>query len=359
MAGALPSPLTARGSPKMSGDRTCSASPRRGSGAAAPSTARQTQRSPFGASALRIGRAVHEVNKRVERLSRLANKRSLFDDPAAEIGQMSAVLKQEMSTIGASIAALARAPRGGGGRQWAAHAEAVLAWLGQGLNTGSEAFQAALKQREAIQSAKETRAEKLSGVAAGVAAPSTPAAGPRGGSSLLYRGHRRPAPPSAAATAWAHHDINASGMAAPPTCSAAYSPGLATPGGAGMAGAHGDTVIDMSGMMTPQPPGSGDSYAQQQAWMPRSRKHREQEVTAMQSTLADIGQMFSRFSAIVAEQGELIERIDANTEASVNNVEEAHNQILKYSKYVQGNRGLIVKTFAVLAFFIVLFSSLR
>ena len=79
----------------------------------------------------------------------------------------------------------------------------------------------------------------------------------------------------------------------------------------------------------------------------------------MQSTLADIGQMFSRFSAIVAEQGELIERIDANTEASVNNVEEAHNQILKYSKYVQGNRGLIVKTFAVLAFFIVLFSSLR
>ena len=151
------------------------------------------------------------------------------------------------------------------------------------------------------------------------------------------------------------------GMAAPPTCSAAYSPGLATPGGAGAhgAGAHGDTVIDMSGMMTPQPPGSGDSYAQQQAWMPRSRKHREQEVTAMQSTLADIGQMFSRFSAIVAEQGELIERIDANTEASVNNVEEAHNQILKYSKYVQGNRGLIVKTFAVLAFFIVLFSSLR
>ena len=351
----------------MSGDRTAEfhgiAEARIRLSGRAPSTARQTQRSPFGASALRIGRAVHEVNKRVERLSRLANKRSLFDDPAAEIGQMSAVLKQEMSTIGASIAALARAPRGGSGRQWAAHAEAVLAWLGQGLNTGSEAFQAALKQREAIQSAKETRAEKLSGVAAGVAAPSTPAAGPRGGSSLLYRGHRRPAPPSAAANAWAHHDINASGMAAPPTCSAAYSPGLglATPGGAGAhgAGAHGDTVIDMSGMMTPQPPGSGDSYAQQQAWMPRSRKHREQEVTAMQSTLADIGQMFSRFSAIVAEQGELIERIDANTEASVNNVEEAHNQILKYSKYVQGNRGLIVKTFAVLAFFIVLFSSLR
>ena len=350
----------------MSGDRTAEfhgiAEARIRLSGRAPSTARQTQRSPFGASALRIGRAVHEVNKRVERLSRLANKRSLFDDPAAEIGQMSAVLKQEMSTIGASIAALARAPRGGSGRQWAAHAEAVLAWLGQGLNTGSEAFQAALKQREAIQSAKETRAEKLSGVAAGVAAPSTPAAGPRGGSSLLYRGHRRPAPPSAAANSWAHHDINASGMAAPPTCSAAHSPGLATPG-AGVAGAHGDTVIDMSGMMTPQPPGSGDSYAQQQAWMPRSRKHREQEVTAMQSTLASvlasILSMSSPCSAIVAEQGELIERIDANTEASVNNVEEAHNQILKYSKYVQGNRGLIVKTFAVLAFFIVLFSSLR
>ena len=106
----------------MSGDRTAEfhgiAEARIRLSGRAPSTARQTQRSPFGASALRIGRAVHEVNKRVERLSRLANKRSLFDDPAAEIGQMSTVLKQEMSTIGASIAALARAPRGGGGRQW-------------------------------------------------------------------------------------------------------------------------------------------------------------------------------------------------------------------------------------------------
>ena len=337
----------------MSNGRTAGLRHRRGADPAfgrAPSTARQTQRSPFGASALRIGRAVHEVNKRVERLSRLANKRSLFDDPAAEIGQMSAVLKQEMSTIGASIAALARAPRGGSGRQWAAHAEAVLAWLGQGLNTGSEAFQAALKQREAIQSAKETRAE----VSAAAASPRRPPAAGRGGSACA-RGHRRPAP-SAAASAWAH----TTPAAWPRRRRAAQrTRGLATPSGAGMAGAHGDTVIDMSGMMTPQPPGSGDSYAQQQAWMPRSRKHREQEVTAMQSTLADIGQMFSRFSAIVAEQGELIERIDANTEASVNNVEEAHNQILKYSKYVQGNRGLIVKTFAVLAFFIVLFSSLR
>ena len=187
----------------MSGDRTAEfhgiAEARIRLSGRAPSTARQTQRSPFGASALRIGARVHEVNKRVERLSRLANKRSLFDDPAAEIGQMSAVLKQEMSTIGASIAALARAPRGGGGRQWAAHAEAVLAWLGQGLNTGSEAFQAALKQREAIQSAKETRAEKLSGVAAGVAAPSTPAAGPRAAAraccTAATGGPRRRAPP--------------------------------------------------------------------------------------------------------------------------------------------------------------------
>ena len=190
----------------MSGDRTAEfhgiAEARIRLSGRAPSTARQTQRSPFGASALRIGRAVHEVNKRVERLSRLANKRSLFDDPAAEIGQMSAVLKQEMSTIGASIAALARAPRGGGGRQWAAHAEAVLAWLGQGLNTGSEAFQAALKQREAIQSAKETRAEK-SGRERRRA--ELPAAGRAAARPAVPR--PPPAPPSAPA-AW-DHDINA------------------------------------------------------------------------------------------------------------------------------------------------------
>ena len=67
--------------------------------------------------------------------------------------------------------------------------------------------------------------------------------------------------------------------------------------------------------------------------------------------------MFQRFTAIVAEQGEMIERIDAHTEDALVNVEEGHSQIKTYQKSIQANRGLILKAFAVLFFFIVLFGT--
>ena len=47
-------------------------------------------------------------------------------------------------------------------------------------------------------------------------------------------------------------------------------------------------------------------------------------------------------------QGETIERIDANADATIGNVDEAHSQILKYKSHIAGNRGLIIKTFLVL-----------
>ena len=77
----------------------------------------------------------------------------------------------------------------------------------------------------------------------------------------------------------------------------------------------------------------------------------------MKSTLAELGGMFQRFTSIVAEQGELIERIDQNTEEANVNVEEGGNQILKYRKSIVGNRGLIIKTFAVIFFFIIFFGT--
>jgi len=92
-------------------------------------------------------------------------------------------------------------------------------------------------------------------------------------------------------------------------------------------------------------------------WTPRSRKHRAQEVSRMQSTLAEIGGMFQSFSAIVSEQENLIARIDADTEAASVNVDEGHSQINKYQKSIQGNRSFIIKAFIVLFCFIILFGT--
>jgi hypothetical protein len=46
-----------------------------------------------------------------------------------------------------------------------------------------------------------------------------------------------------------------------------------------------------------------------------------------------------------------------DTESAALNAESAHVQIQKYAKYVSANRSLIIKTFAVLFFLIVLFGT--
>jgi hypothetical protein len=51
---------------------------------------------------------------------------------------------------------------------------------------------------------------------------------------------------------------------------------------------------------------------------------------------------------MVSEQSDMIQRIDANTEDIVDNVEGAQRELMKYWSRVQGNRWLVAKMFGVL-----------
>ncbi|KAI1044704.1 hypothetical protein LB505_007745 [Fusarium chuoi] len=54
---------------------------------------------------------------------------------------------------------------------------------------------------------------------------------------------------------------------------------------------------------------------------------------------------------MVSEQSEMIQRIDANTEDVVDNVEGAQRELLKYWNRVSSNRMLIAKMFGTLMIF--------
>ena len=392
--------------------------------ARAPVARPRPPKSAFGQHALRLGKTMHTIEGRTTRLAKLACKSSLFDDPAAEIGEVSTAVRHELAGVASGLEALGNTRRTGG-RQAGAHYDAVMLWLKTRVSSLSEDFQAALKQREATISAKESRAAKLSGVSSlaspfagtvgaqgGAPAPSAApvaasrsdpfaqfgAGGGAGGrmvqkSQLLQR--RRPgpggggavmSPPNhpqqqqpgscggggggyssaqpASAQQEAHpqakgahhgggamrqrvyHDLNACGFGGTPEAG----------GGAGGAGggSGGWSYNESDALNTPQEL----QERQQQFWTPRSQRHREQEVSAMQSTLADIGQMFQKFGAVVAEQGELIARIDSNTEQALGHIGEAHEQIKKFERTTRGDRALILKVFGVLFFFIVVYGTL-
>ena len=241
----------------------------------APTPRARPPKSQFGNMASRIGRALAEVEGRTDRLARLSTKSSLFDDPGAEIAEITTLLKQELASIGASIEALHSCKPAG--RQLAPHAEAVLGWLQGNFAQGTERFQSALQQREAVLNNKEARLAGIS--AASMPQPATPqapqlyqpvtpqapASGRVGRSNLLQQAELR-----RRGTRTAHVVSPELGLGAQHAYGEAKD---------------GEVAIDMSSMTTP--PGAQQQQQQQQQhfWSPRSRQHRDEELSQMKSTL--------------------------------------------------------------------------
>jgi hypothetical protein len=264
----------------------------------APTPRPKPQRTTFGAASSRVGQAIHKLDSRIGRLSKLASKSSMFDDPVVEIAEISALIKGQLGAIGQSVEALARGYRPGGAQR-GAHSEAVLAYLKTWLQRGTEAFQAALQKREAILSAKEGFASKLSSMAATPAPALNGAAGhlgtprtgggafagaagmatPGGGASLLQRRRRHP-------------------MYATPQAACACGDGGFGGCGYSESPSSSSVAIDMGGYT----PGAVVGQQQQTFWTPRSHQHRQEEMGQMQSTMAELGNMFQQFTSLVAEQ---------------------------------------------------------
>lgn len=80
-------------------------------------------------------------------------------------------------------------------------------------------------------------------------------------------------------------------------------------------------------------------------------QQRGQAIETIESTINELGGIFGQLAAMVQEQGESIQRIDANTEDIVDNVEGAQRELMKYWSRVSSNRWLIMKMFGVLMIF--------
>lgn len=80
-------------------------------------------------------------------------------------------------------------------------------------------------------------------------------------------------------------------------------------------------------------------------------QQRGEAIEAIEKTIGELGSIFGQLATMVSEQSEMIQRIDANTEDVVDNVEGAQRELLKYWSRVSSNRWLIAKMFGVLMIF--------
>lgn len=77
---------------------------------------------------------------------------------------------------------------------------------------------------------------------------------------------------------------------------------------------------------------------------------RTNSVHTIEKTMGELASMFSRLGQLVYEQRSMIEKIDNNTDVSLNNIELGERELIKIRKDVSSNRGLIIKIFLILIF---------
>lgn len=311
----------------------------------------------LSAPAASIARGTKRAARQAERAHRLANVRGLFNDPAAELAELSGVLKSDLRALDTALEALsagAAAERDGEPSRGSprAHWVAVTDALRERVLAVTRRFQDALRARAATIADTGARRRTL--------AHSAWAPEPLPDDSPLFA----PVPQPEAAAADATSD------AAPAAAPNAGGPENATGARAvpkylrrrGAAGpTAGSNALPMPVFSAgPSNPGGGFGglSAQSLATMHDARA-RAQDARSVEGTIAELGGMFTRMAALVAEQGDVIARIDADTEDAAVNVEAGAAELAKFYASVKANRGLILKLFAVLVFVILLFAIFR
>ncbi|KAG8624389.1 hypothetical protein KVT40_007456 [Elsinoe batatas] len=293
-----------------------------------PSSTRQ-KRSDFARKAAEIGRGIAATVSKLERLAQLAKRKTLFDDRPMEINQLTFVIKQDLAGLNQQIGALSQLskrahPTGGkGGDQEGLHNENVVVMLQGKLADVGVNFKEVLEVRTKNIQASRSRQDNF---VSSVSQASQAQLSPGRTDSPLY--------------------------STPGSRGRSPAPG---PGGQGQ-----DLLtLEPSGMSGNSVLGRGPQSEQQMMLLEEGNQNsyiqqRGEAIEAIERTINELGGIFGQLAQMVSEQSEMIQRIDANTDDVVDNVDGAQRELMKYWSRVQGNRWLVAKMFGVLMIFFLL-----
>lgn len=291
--------------------------------AEANGTSAQRKHSEFQRSARDVARGISGTMAKLERLAQLARRKTLFDDRPVEIDELTFVIKQDMAQLSRQIQDLQaltskQHPKAKPGvDQEGEHNHQVVVMLKDKLQNVGGSFKDVLEVRTKNMQASRSRTEQFLSTAA---SHSQTSLDPSRTDSPLYQTPQRGRSPGGFRnTNAAQQDL----LSLDPSGSSALTRG----------GPQSDAQLML--MEEAQAP---NQYIQQ----------RGHAIESIESTISELGSIFGQLAQMVSEQGEQIQRIDANTEDVVDNVEGAQRELMKYWNRVQGNRWLVAKMFGVL-----------
>jgi len=295
-------------------------------------------KSEFSQIASSIAKDISSTTLKLGKLAQLAKRKTLFDDRPVEISELTYIIKQDIANINKQIASLqayvkqrnvqnSKSPEG---KQLDEHNHNVVMLLQSKLADTSMTFKDVLEIRTQNMKESKDRTEQFmhSTSAAASQAPSN---------SLLFGNTQRQQDPMGDGTA--------------------LSPRLDVKG-KGRAQANGDILaLDLGAAEEGQGSATGDAFMQMQLVEQQDNyiQSRSTAIESIESTIAELGQIFTQLAQMVAEQRETVQRIDADTVDIASNVGGAQRELLKYYASISSNRWLMLKVFGVLIVFFLIF----
>ncbi|KAK0413364.1 hypothetical protein QR680_006760 [Steinernema hermaphroditum] len=265
----------------------------------------------FNQLARRIGKDLSHTCAKMEKLTELSKKSSLFEERSGEIEELSKIIRQDIAGLNKQIAVLHDYKNNRFGvsqnnkDQGEGHSKLVVVGLQTKLASVSKTFQNVLEMRTETLKKQKNRREHFSKV------QQVPAA-------------------------------------LPPSSSSGYMNMLLTQGENNAGPGSNSVSLDMDQIQAQSQQMMTDemtSYAQQ----------RSSAMEQIEKNISELGSIFSQLASLVSEQGEMITRIDTNVEETSMNVEGAHVELLRYFNSISKNRWLMLKIFGVLMIFFVVF----
>ncbi|KAJ1558652.1 cis-Golgi t-SNARE syntaxin [Nowakowskiella sp. JEL0078] len=273
----------------------------------------------FTRAASAISRDINSTVGKLQKLMQLAKRKTIFDDRPVEINELIYIIKQDIAKVNKHIASLQTYMQQqkmggnnsgsffGGNKQVEEHSAHVIIGLQTRLASTSNSFKDILEIRTQNMKDQKSRRDQY-------AFSGQPGSSTQQSDSPLYN----PLP-----------SVEDSGEKT--------------------RNSTGDVVLDFG----------GDSNSGQLMFATSTNmeviESRAQAIESIESTIAELGQIYQHFTQIIVAQREMVQRIDDNIVDVEMNVQGAHNQLLKYYQNISSNRWLMIKVMAVIMVFFMLY----
>ncbi|KAH7930512.1 t-SNARE [Leucogyrophana mollusca] len=289
-------------------------------------------KSEFSRMASAIGKDISSTTIKLGKLAQLAKRKTLFDDRPVEISELTFIIKQDIAGINRQIAALQSyvkqcnaqgSSKSSEGKQIDEHNHNIVMMLQSKLATTSMSFKDVLEVRTQNMKESKDRTEQFMFSTASAAHQTPP-------NSLLLNGRHDPMGDGSLGR------LNGNGK------------------GKGRAPQNGDVLaLDLDSAEEGNAQNGGNPFMQMQLVEQQDSyiQSRSTAIESIESTIAELGQIFTQLANMVAEQRETVQRIDADTIDIASNVGGAQRELLKYYASISSNRWLMLKVFGVLIVF--------